>query len=112
MAKMSEQDLLAFLDAEADSAYQHMSGQNATDRTKALRDYMRLPYGNEEPGRSSVVASDVFDSIEGMIPDLIEVFVSTDEAVRFDPVGPEDEEGAKQATDACNYVFYKQNNEG
>lgn len=110
MAKMTEQDLLAFLDAEADSAYQHMSGRNATDRTKAMRDYMRLPYGTEEPGRSDVVASDVFDSIEGMIPDLIEVFVSTDEAVRFDPVGPEDEEGAKQATDACNYVFYKQNN--
>lgn len=110
MAKMTELELMAFLEAEADSAYQHMSGQYATDRTKAMRDYLRLPYGNEEDGRSGVVASDVFDSVEGMIPDLIEVFVSTDEAVRFDPVGPEDEAGAQQATDACNYVFYKQNN--
>jgi hypothetical protein len=110
MAKMGQSELLEYLNAEADSAYQFMSGQNARDRTQAMRDYLRLPYGNEEEGRSAVVASDVFDSVEGMLPDLIEVFVSTDEAVRFDPVGPEDEEGAKQATNACNYVFYKQNN--
>ena len=108
--KMTERDLLDFLNAEADSAFEHTSGQQANDRTRAMREYMRLPYGNEEDGRSTSIASDVFDSVEGMLPDLIEVFVSTDEAVRFDPVGPEDEEGAKQATDACNYVFYKQNN--
>lgn len=108
--KMTEGELLSFLDAEQDAAYSLNAGDIAAAREAALRDYLRLPYGNEEEGRTSVVTSDVFDQIEGMLPDLIDVFVSSEKAVVFDPVGPEDEKGAKQATDACNYVFYKCNN--
>ena len=107
---MSEQDLLAFLEAEQSATHAHMTGDIARDRVQALRDYMRLPYGNEEEGRSGAISSDVFDMVEGMLPDLLEVFVSTDKAVVFEPVGPDDEEGAKQVTQACNHVFYKQNN--
>lgn len=110
MAKMDEASLLAYLKEEADSAYHHLEGEVASDRTRSMRDYLRLPYGNEEEGRSSVIASDVFDAVEGMLPDLIEVFASSDKAVVFDPTGPEDVEGAEQVTDAANYVFYKQNN--
>lgn len=108
--KMTEDELLSILETEGDDAELFNSGQLAQDRTQSMRDYMRLPYGNEEAGRSSVISSDVFDAVEGMLPDLIEVFAGTDEAVRFDPVSAEDEEGAQQATDGCNYVFYKQNN--
>lgn len=108
--KMDESDLLRFLEAEAAAAYHHVSGTIAAEREQGLRAYMREPYGTEIDGRSQVVASDVFDAVEGMLPDLIEVFASTDKAVVFDPVGPEDVEGAEQATNACNHVFYKQNN--
>jgi hypothetical protein len=108
--KQTDDDLLRFLEAEAAAAYHHVSGTIAAEREKGLRAYMREPYGTEAEGRSQVVASDVFDAVEGMLPDLIEVFASTDKAVVFDPVGPEDVEGAEQATNACNHVFYKQNN--
>ena len=108
--KMTEAELLQYLEGQANGAFRYWSGKQAEDRERALREYLREPYGNEEDGRSSVVASDVFDLVEGMLPDLVEVFVGSDEAVRFDPVGPEDQEGAKQATAACNYVFFKQNN--
>lgn len=107
--KMDETALLRYLDEEAKQAHQY-SVQIAAERDRAWRSYNRELYGNEEEGRSFVVASDVFDAIEGMAPDLLEVFTSSDKAVEFEPVGPEDEEGAKQATEACNYVFYKQNN--
>lgn len=110
MPKMNDGDLLRFLDAESSSAYHYTTGELAAQRESAIRAYLRMPYGNEEEGRSGFIASDVFDSVEGMLPDLVEVFASTDEAVRFDPVGPEDVEGAEQATNACNHVFYKQNN--
>lgn len=110
MSKMDDQELLRFLEAEAAAAYHHASGTISAEREKALRAYMREPYGTEQEGRSTAIASDVFDAVEGMLPDLIEVFASTDKAVVFDPVGPEDEEGAEQATNACNHVFYKQNN--
>jgi len=108
--KMDDLDLLRFLEAEQDAAYHHASSQLAADRTKAMRAYHRMPYGTELEGRSQVVASDVFDAVEGMLPDLIDVFISSDKAVVFDPVGPEDEEAAEQVTNACNHVFYKQNN--
>lgn len=110
MTKMDEQDLLRFLEAEAAAAHHHASGTLSAERERGLRAYMREPYGTEVEGRAQVVASDVFDAVEGMLPDLIEVFASTDKAVVFDPVSSEDVEGAEQATNACNHVFYKQNN--
>lgn len=110
MTKMTEAELLAFLDDEARQAHLFNDGELQEERTKAMRAYSREPYGNEEEGRSAVVSSDVFDAVEGMLPDLIEVFTSSDKAVVFEPVGPEDVESAEQVTNACNYVFYKQNN--
>lgn len=106
---MTEDDLLRWLTAEQQQALRD-TDESGNSRTQAMRAYMREPYGNEEEGRSKVVASDVFDAIEGMIPDLIEPFTASDKAVVFDPVGPEDEEAAEQVTNACNHVFYKQNN--
>jgi hypothetical protein len=108
--KMDESSLLRYLDEEAKQAYHYLEGEVASDRKRAQQEYMREPYGTEEEGHSTVISSDVFDAVEGMLPDLVEVFVSSDKAVVFDPVGPEDVEGAEQVTNACNYVFYKQNN--
>lgn len=107
---MTESDLLNFLDSEASAAYKFTDGELRSDRDKALSAYMRTPYGNEMEGRSSAVSSDVFDAVEGMLPDLLEVFTASDKAVVFEPIGPEDVEMAEQVTDACNYVFYKKNN--
>lgn len=108
--KMTESELLNFLDEEARQSRDLAQSGVAADRSRSMRAYMREPYGNEEEGRSAVVASDVFDAVEGMLPDLIEVFTSSDKAVVFEPVGAEDEDSAEQVTNACNYVFYKQNN--
>lgn len=107
--KMTEDDLLRVLEDESKLTHAYQS-DIVEDRVKSFRAYMRQPYGNEEEGRSAVVCSDVFDAVEGMLPDLIEVFTSSDKAVVFEPVGAEDEQGAEQVTNACNYVFYKQNN--
>lgn len=108
--KMTDDDLLAFLRREQDDARQYMSGEVQSDRHDALAAYLREPYGTEEDGRSQVVASDVFDVVESLLPELVEVFVAGEEVVRFDPVGPEDVAGADQATSACNHVLTKQNN--
>ena len=69
-----------------------------------------MPYGNEEDGWSQIVASDVQDSVEWILPALLNIFTSTDKAVSFEPTKANEVKGAEQATDACNYVFYKQNN--
>jgi hypothetical protein len=60
-------------------------------------------------GRSRAVSTDVADTIEGLMPSLMEIFCGGDEVVRFDPVGPEDVGAAEQETDYVNHVFMQAN---
>jgi hypothetical protein len=109
--KMTEDDLLALLQRKEDDAAHYVHGQLGQERETALREYYRMPYGNEEDdGWSKVVSSDVSDSVEWILPALLKTFTSTDKAVSFEPTTEKDVKGSEQATDACNYVFYKQNN--
>jgi len=63
----------------------------------------------DQEGRSTAVSTDVADVIEGLMPNLMDIFAGSDEVVRFEPVGPEDEEAAQQETDFVNHVFMQQN---
>jgi hypothetical protein len=110
MAKMNEEDLLSLLVDKEEQAITYVHGTLASKREKAMREYFREPYGDEEEGWSSIVSSEVQDTIEWILPSLLKIFTASDEAVTFDPTGEEDVKAAKEATDACNYVFYKQNN--
>lgn len=110
MAKMGDEDLLHLLNGKEEQAITYVHGQLASEREQAMREYFREPYGNEEEGWSSIVSSEVQDTIEWILPSLLKIFTASDEAVTFDPTSEEDVKPAQQATDACNYVFYKQNN--
>jgi hypothetical protein len=112
MPKMSDTTLKAILQAERNSA---LGGTLASDlsseRAKAM-DYYNGDMLADMPsaeGRSSAVSSDVADTIEGLMPSLIEIFTAGDEAVKFEPVGPEDEDAAQQETDYVNHVFMQKN---
>lgn len=107
---MDNNELLELLQRKEQSASHYIHGTLGADRDAAMRAYHRQPYGNEEEGWSSVITSDVQDTVEWILPALLKVFTSTDKAVSFEPTTPQDVKGAEQATDACNYVFYKQNN--
>lgn len=110
MAKMSDDDLLDLLRRKEEAAADYVNGELGEAREIAMREYHRMPYGNETEGESQVVASDVQDTVEWILPALLKVFTSTDKAVSFEPTRESDVKPAEQATDACNYVFYKQNN--
>jgi hypothetical protein len=77
-------------------------------RESALDHYYGRPYGNEIEGRSQVVTKDLMDIIEWMMPSLLRIFATRD-AVQFDPVGPEDEELAKQESAYVTHVVWKKN---
>ena len=62
-----------------------------------------------QPDRSKAVSYDVFDTVEGLMPGLMEVFAGGDEVVRFNPTSEDDEELAAQETDYINHVFLQQN---
>lgn len=110
MAKMDESNLLSHLQALEEDSSAFTWGKLGSEREKSMREYFRMPYGNEEEGLSSIVTSETQDTIEAILPELLDIFTSTDKAVVFEPTKAEDVKGAEQATDACNYVFYKQNN--
>lgn len=108
--KMDEEQLLHLLQTKEDDSSSYVHGQLGAERQQAVNEYYRKPYGNEEEGWSQIVTSDVQDAVEWILPSLLKIFTSTDKAVSFDPTTAKDVDGAEQATDACNYVFYKQNN--
>jgi hypothetical protein len=83
------------------------------DRQEALRFYRGdnlSDYGDSGDGLSTVVSRDTMEAVESMMPSLVRPFVAGEEVVSFEPVGPEDEEGSRQATDYVNHVFSTHNN--
>ncbi len=112
MAKMKADDLRSLTAKRRDAAFGHVSGELKRARIEASQFYrgenLSL-YGDSGDGLSTVVSRDTMEAIESLMPPLLKPFVSGDEVVRFDPVGPEDEEPAKQATDWCNYLFTNHN---
>lgn len=105
----NDKDLLQAIEAEEAVAYGRENDELSQDRAKAIDYYFGRPYGNEVDGRSQVVTREVMDTIEWIKPSLLRVFTGGDEVCRFEPVGPEDEEAAKQETDYINHVLLSKN---
>lgn len=97
--------------SRADALATMMSGTLTEERTRAM-DYYLGEMSEDmpaEPGRSKAVSTDVADVIEGLMPQLMDIFAGSDEVVRFEPVGPDDEDAAAQETDYINHVFMQEN---
>ena len=105
--QMTDESLISIIDREVGSG--GLNGELEDQRRKALDYYNGEPFGNELEGRSSVVSTDVMDVVEWSMPILMRIFGSGDEIGRFEPQNPDDVEAAEQATDYCNYVFFRQN---
>ena len=82
-----------------------------SERADALDYYMGHMHKDmpAQDGRSKTVSMDVADTIEGLMPNLMDIFAGSDEVVKFEPVGPEDEKAAQQETDYVNHVFMQRN---
>jgi hypothetical protein len=112
MAQMRDTELKALLDAEySDALAANSSAKLSEERSDAMDYYLgdmskSLPSAD---GRSTAVSMDVADTVEGMLPQLMEIFTGSDEVVKFNPVGPEDVGAAEQETDYVNHVFMNQN---
>lgn len=109
MAKLTDDELLAIVDAEFSAAMGAEGGDISSERALAWENYTNQPLGNEIDGESQVTTSDVSDVIDGIMPSLLRIFTTADNLVSFDPVGPEDIAASEQESDYVNYVFFKQN---
>lgn len=113
MPKMNLDDLQAMLASEKHDALAAMRSDTLSQERADAMDYYLGDMSKHMPvpaGRSSAVSTDVADVVEGILPHLMDIFFGSDEVVRFEPVGPEDEEAALQETDYVNHVFMQRNN--
>jgi hypothetical protein len=112
MTKMSVLDLKSMLASEKANALAAISAAQLAEERADAMDYYLGHMEQDMPaqdGRSRAVSTDVSDTIEGLMPNLMDIFAGSDEVVRFEPVGPEDEAAAAQETDYVNHVFMQQN---
>lgn len=109
MAKMSPEVFDGLVDNEIQQAVFWQDSAIKEDRERNYRYYLGLPMGNEVKGRSQVVSWDTYEVIESVLPDLLEIFLASDNIAEFAPTGPEDEAFAAQATDYINYLVTKKN---
>ena len=109
---MTEQDLQSVIGNQIQTSRSYLSAEVAADRAESLRMYLNRPLGNEIEGRSQVISSDVQDTIEALMPDLVEIFCASGQIITFNPTGAEDEAFSEQVTDYVNDVVLWQDNPG
>lgn len=107
---MDDSKLQGIITSDLEDAVSYIDSDLSPIRAKGTEYYRGDPFGNEEEGRSQVVAMEVRDTVSAMMPSLMRVFFSTENTVEYMPRGPEDEMGAQQATDYANLIFNSDNN--
>lgn len=106
---MDDEQFQAVVKSAIDDAEDYIDDFIAPKRELALSFYRGDAIGNEEEGRSQIVMTEVRDTVQAMMPSMLRIFTSSENAVEFAPRYPEDVAAAQQATDAVNYVFFNQN---
>ena len=107
--EISNIELQSLLSNQIQNALGYLGGQLSDSRTKSLEYYLGDKLGTEIDGRSQVVSTDVADTIESLLPNLLRVFTASDKVVNCEPMTAEDVPMAAQATAYLNHVFYKEN---
>jgi hypothetical protein len=112
LPKLDSGALKAIISAEKKAALAAWSDGTLSQERSDAMDYYYGRMDRDMPaqeGRSKAVSTDVADTVEGLMPGMMDIFFGSDEVVRFEPVGPEDEAAAQQETDYVNHVFMQQN---
>jgi hypothetical protein len=111
--KMTQDELVALIDREAEQAYGYGDGQLEAERARNENYFFARPIGDLAPpaidGRSRVVDTTVRDTVLGMEAPLIKTFFGTENVFQFEETKPEDAEQAPLVSDYVNYILRKKN---
>ena len=105
---MDETDILAIISEEMDNC---SLSDDWVEKKRTAEDYYdgTLPRAPETKGRSGVVSTDVADSVEWIMPPIIEAL--SGKSVKFRPMSAQDEAQADLETQFTHFVF-SEDNEG
>lgn len=96
--------LLNAIDRAAETAYgSDEKGELATDRAAAIDMYLGRNTNPAPEGRSQVSDRSVFETINWILPSIVDIFANGDDVVMIQPVSKEDEAGAKQESQFINH---------
>ena len=106
--KMTEEELITLIDQQIQQSEGFIGNELNDQRAEALDFYYGEPFGNEKEGLSNYVSADVRDTIEWIMPQLMEM-LSGSGVVELMPQGKEDVLAARQETEYLQHVFNVQN---
>ena len=106
---MDSRELQKIVAEQIDDATGAIGDQLTTERGRLSDIYFGEPYGDETEFRSQIVSTDVADTIEWIMPALMDIMTGGEHVVQFEPLGPDDEERARQETDVVTHVLMRKN---
>ena len=109
---MSDSELESVIGQQISHARSYLSAEVASDRQENLRYYLNRPLGNEVEGRSQVISTDVQDTVESIMPDLVEMFAASGAIWKYQPASPEDVPLIKQIDSYIFDIVWGVDNEG
>lgn len=104
---LTDDELLIIVNAEKSNA-EAWGEELGADRDTSLDYYLGRPQGDEVPGQSQVVSTDVMEVVEWMMPVLMRIVAGDDETIEFVP-NATDVDGADLATKYVRHVFFAEN---
>jgi hypothetical protein len=106
---LSETDIVARVTAKAREAVGWYDSRLSRERERVTRYYNCLLPKRQHEGSSTYVSTDVYDSVETMKAQLLEVFSGNEEIFQFDPDQDMSMEDCRVATEYARYVFFRAN---
>jgi len=107
MAKLTETMIVTRLREDIDAA-EEVALQESRENANTYKFYRGKSMGNEIKGRSQIVSTDTFETVEWALPALMDIFEPA-AMPEFEPQGVEDEEPAKRTTQLVRYQFWRLN---
>lgn len=102
--------LIAAIDAAEENAYgSDTDGGLAQDRALLIDLYLGANTDPAPTGRSQVVDRSVFETIQWILPSLCRIYAGGSDLVTIPPLGPDDEQAAKQEAEYLNHVIQNTN---
>jgi hypothetical protein len=109
MKELKDDDLMVLLERIISKAEDFSTSKLQKERDRVLEYYRGNKPAPLHAGDSQYVSRDVYDAIDSARSNLLETFSATQRIVKFRAEKDETVEQAKQATEYCRHVFYKDN---
>lgn len=105
--EMTNDDIVTCLKEDIRAA-ETVADTESQENAKLYKYYRAKTMDNEVEGRSKIVDTSVFETVEWIMPALEDIFSVENGIPEMEPQGPEDVGPAEMMTELCRYQFWRQ----